>query len=124
MAKATKSTKSSKSTKATKAPAAPVAEPVKEAPAAKPAGGLSEREVKILTVLAASRTPLTRSELAEKTALVRGWSKVLGAHTKEVKATSLEGRGLIKCHEPEAEGSKKLSYSITNKGKTALEAHA
>ena len=86
---------------------------------------LSEREVKVLQALkAAGKKALTRKDLAKATGIPRGWSKLLGAATKEGLGkrgnASLEGRGLIASSKDE--GSLTLSYTITPAGTKALAA--
>lgn len=109
--------KKAKGKKAAKAKAA------KAAPAAKANGGLTGNEVKILTALTKSNKPLTRDQLRSKTGINKGWSRVLGAATKDdggVNAdASLEGRGYVKADKPE--GQRTLEYTVTAAGRKALE---
>lgn len=83
---------------------------------------LTGNEVKILTALFKSGKPMTRADLAKKTGINKGWSRVLGSSTKEDGGMSgdesLEGRGLVKCERHEGERS--LSYTITARGKAEL----
>jgi hypothetical protein len=64
---------------------------------------------------------MTRNDLKKKTGVKKGYSKALGAATKEADFTdtSLEGRGLIKSR-PATEGESGLQYHITAKGLKAL----
>ena len=82
--------------------------------------GLNGSHVKILKAL--SNKDLTRGQLKDKTGIERGWSKLLGASTKEglgtAGETSLEGRGLV--NSAKIEGQRSMVYSITSAGKKAL----
>jgi hypothetical protein len=83
-------------------------------------GGLSGNQRKVLQALAkttADKT-LTRGELAEKTGIERGWSKLLGSPTKDAKDHGMEAEGLVKSQK--VEGERGLGYFITAKGKAAL----
>jgi hypothetical protein len=86
---------------------------------------LTERELKVLKALkAAGKKALTRAELSTATGIPRGWSKLLGAATKQGLGkrgkASLEGRGLIASSR--AEGELTLSYTLTAAGTKALAA--
>lgn len=89
-----------------------------------PGNHLTGTALRALTALAGSKAPLTRAELAEATGVQKGWSRLLGAATKEgggaAGAKSLEARGLVRC-EPQ-EGGRALAYTITPAGKKALAA--
>lgn len=92
------------------------------APAPAKAGDLTGNMVKVLKALKA-KSPQTRKQLAAKTGIAKGWSRMLGATTKEDGGTnganSLEGRGLIKVTtDPEA--GRTLLYTLTKKGEQAL----
>lgn len=109
--------------KAPKAKKAPKANGKKAAPAAK-ANGLTGNEVLILTALSkAGGKPLTRDQLRSKTGIQKGWSRTLGAGTKDDGGVrggeSLEGRGYVRSDLPE--GSRKLEYTLTPAGKKALD---
>lgn len=109
------------------APAAPVVEPTVATPAPakeKANGGLTGREISVLKALAGATTPLTREHLRGITGINKGFSKLLGAGTKEdggrAGADSLGGRGLVSCSK--IEGEKALTYTITTAGREALTA--
>lgn len=107
-------------------PAAPA--PAVAAPATAPTQTnghtLPGRMVNILKQLINAPTPLTREDLSALTGITKGWSKLLGASTKGdggvAGDTSLTGRGLVHCSQ--VEGQRALLYTITAKGKAALEA--
>lgn len=83
-------------------------------------GQLTNKEHKALSALKKGKE-LTRKEMAEKTGMKKGWSKMLGATTKgPCASTSLEGREFIQSKRYES--SRVLHYTITDKGKKALEA--
>lgn len=102
---ATKATKSSGSTTA----------PAREFKLGKP-------RTAILTVLAKSKTPLTRGQIGEKTEITSGWCGLLG-HVEEDKREegSLLLLGFIKMV-PSGDEAGPVSYVITEKGKKALAA--
>lgn len=93
----------------------------KPQPAAAPAKpkGVSGNELKVLTALLKAGKSLSRNDLAIKTGIRRGWSKMLGAHTKEIKPNTLQGRGLVKA--VEVEGERAIQYVVTAAGKKAIE---
>jgi hypothetical protein len=101
---------------ATKTPAKSI-----KSEAAKPAG-LTKRQVAVLTALKGGKE-VTRKQLAEKTEIDKGWSKLLGASTQDkVSPDSMEGLGYVKS--AQHEGSAQLVYTITSKGTKALADHA
>lgn len=85
---------------------------------------LTLKEVKVLAALAGANAPLTRQELSKALGITKGWSRLLGAATKDdlgaAGSDSLEGRGLIQCDKPE--GERPLRYTITPAGREALAA--
>lgn len=87
------------------------------------ASGLTGNEIKVLKALKGAKTPLTRKQLATKTEIAKGWSRMLGASTKDdggvAGKDSLEGRGLIKV-QADPEGGRALLYTITKKGEQSL----
>lgn len=96
---------------------------VKEAAAPAPKAGsdsLNGSETKILTALSKASSPMTRDDLRKKTGIQKGYSGLLGSHTKEVQPETLLGRGLVKVSIP-AEGQRQHGYEITAKGKKELE---
>lgn len=86
-------------------------------------GRLSPKRVRVLEVLARSApNGLTRTELAKKTGLTKGWSKLLGSPTKGKAAVgTLEGDGLVRSEKHEDQHGL-LVYRITATGKKALAA--
>lgn len=106
------------------APAATKATPEAAKVAAPAAAGLTGNETLTLTALSKSANPMTRDDLRKKTGINKGWSKMLGATSKEdggaAGKDSLCGRGLVKSFVPE-EGSRQFRYAITASGKKALE---
>lgn len=64
----------------------------------------------------------TRAALAEATGIAKGWSKLLGAATKDDNGASggksLMGKGYVKSEKHEGES---ITYFITAAGKSALE---
>lgn len=118
MAKKTTTTK----TAPKKTTAAKKAAPKKAAPAAK-ADGLTDVQTRVLTALknTASGKGLTRAQLSEKTGINKGWSRILGAYTKDDGGAnadnSMTGLGLVSSQKMEGEP---VSYYITAKGKKAL----
>lgn len=97
--------------KAGKAKAAPV---VRERPL------LTQRETKMLTVMAKSKRPVTRGQLIEATDITKGFSAILGSYD-DPSAESLVGRSLV-AHD-RVEGERSIMYSITAKGRQLLERH-
>lgn len=87
-------------------------------------GDLTGNETKILTILARANKPLTRADLAAKTGINKGWSKTLGSSSKDNGGMSgkdsLDGRGYVKCELHE--GQRSFLYTITARGRKALEA--
>lgn len=85
-------------------------------------GTLTGNEAKVLKALS-SGAVLTREELRRKTGINKGWSRMLGASSKEdggaAGDASLEGRGLITSDRPE--GERAFSYKLTAAGRKALE---
>jgi hypothetical protein len=59
---------------------------------------------------------MTREMLRTKTGMNKGWSKLLGASTKD-ETNGLEGRGFVKSAKPEGTP---LEYTITKAGQAAL----
>lgn len=87
---------------------------------AKAEDGLSPNQIKVLSTLAKAKGPLTRTELATKTGINKGWSRLLGASTKDDSENGgLEAEGLVKVEKPE--DSRGLVYTITAAGRKALE---
>ena len=84
--------------------------------------GITGNQLKVLKALA-SGASLTREELRRKTGINKGWSRMLGASSKEDGGvhweTSLLGRGLIS--DVTESGERTLCYKLTAKGKAALE---
>ena len=84
---------------------------------------LTKKQIKVLTVLSLTASPMNRKQLFEKTGMKKGWSKLLGASTKDGYGTfggdSLEGRKLVKSQK--IEETIGLHYIITSAGKKALE---
>jgi hypothetical protein len=81
--------------------------------------GLANSAVRVLHLLSKSEGGLTRTQLAAKTGVKRGWSKLLGAPTKEGGSSrGLEGRGLVRGSV--AEGVRGLVYTITAAGRKEL----
>lgn len=81
---------------------------------------LSPSRLKILAALAKAPNGLTRNEMAVKTGITKGWSKLLGAATKESSANGgMEEAGLVKSSKQEER--KGLVYIITAAGRKALE---
>ena len=98
----------------------PAAAPAKTKPDAGSKGGLSNNKVKVLTLLAKAKQPMTRSEMAEKTGIAKGWAKLLGAVTKgDAEAGTLEGDGLVRSEKVEGEAG--LRYTITAAGRKLLD---
>src|SRR5262249_17326909 len=88
----------------TDAPAAPAAGgKASRKPADAPTGNdaLTANEAKVLGALAKAKAPLTRKDLAAATGINKGWSRLLGAATREGGGAAgkdgLEARGLVKC---------------------------
>ena len=81
--------------------------------------GLTNSEVRVLHLLSQAEGGLNRAQLAAKTGVKRGWSKLLGAPTKEGGAnTGLEGRGLVRS--AVTEGTRGLVYTITTAGRKEM----
>jgi hypothetical protein len=119
MAKQTNKANSTKTTiaKATKKAAAA---PTKAEPASVKERGLSGNKILTLETLNKAKDGLTRAQLAEKTGIVKGWAKMLGAVTQgDAAEGTLEGDGLVTSDD--VEGIRGLVYTITAKGKKALE---
>lgn len=79
---------------------------------------LTGNERLVLATLAKNSQPLTRQDLASKTKISKGWSKMLGAATKDVAKDSLEGRGLVKSEKHEDQRA--MVYKVTTAGKAML----
>lgn len=83
--------------------------------------GLTSRQVRVLEVLKSGRE-MTRKEMAEATGITKGWSKMLGAASKQgggaAAGKGLEQQGYVKIA-PNEEG-RTLLYSITAKGRKLL----
>lgn len=62
---------------------------------------------------------LTRTQLVERSGITKGWSRVLGAATKDTDPNTLLGKKYVEAHKEEGESYK---YSITERGKKALAA--
>ena len=82
-------------------------------------GGLTGNQLKALGVLAKATQPMTRSQLAAKTGIKKGWSKMLGQVTKG-GGNGLEAAGLVKSMVAD-EGERGYRYIITAAGKKAVE---
>ena len=85
-------------------------------------GELSGNAIKVLQAMkgtAANGKTVTRAQLAEKTGINKGWSKLLGNPTKGGDH-GMEAAGLVKSQKHE--GERGLVYFITEKGRKALEA--
>ena len=86
------------------------------------AKGLTGNEQKILKALSGGAA-LTRAELRKKTGINKGWSRALGASSKDdggvAGKDSLEGRGYVASDR--AEGDRQFTYKITAAGRKALE---
>jgi hypothetical protein len=82
---------------------------------------LTGNEIKVLTALKDGKQ-LNRVELNKKTGISKGWSKMLGAATRDGLGASgehsLAGRKLIRCMKLEDERT--LRYEITAAGKALL----
>jgi hypothetical protein len=82
--------------------------------------GLTPTMVRVLELL--SHGSKTRGELAEATGVAKGWSRILGAATKEdggaAGEDSLESKGFVK--HSKHEGDRSLNYEITAAGRKAL----
>jgi DNA-binding MarR family transcriptional regulator len=79
---------------------------------------LNGSQIKILETLVSGRR-MSRKDIAEKTGIQKGYSKLLGAQ-ENPSETALEPLGYVKSEEPN-EGERGLQYTITAKGKVALE---
>lgn len=97
----------------------------KKAPKAATVQGaeLTGNEVLILAAMVkAGDKPLSRKQLAAKTGINKGWSRTLGASTKDDcgagGSDSLEGRGLIKAAKEEE--NRFFTYTITAAGRKLL----
>lgn len=114
-------TMASTSTKSTKK-AAKVAAASNGKAKAERNGGLTGTEVKTLTALAKVESA-NRDKLRATTGVQKGWSKILGASSKEdfgsTGSDSLCGRGLVKVLQ--IEGDRQYHYAITPAGRKALE---
>lgn len=104
------------------APAAdgkPAAAP--RAPRAAGNGDLTAKELATLKALAVAAKPMTRPELAKATGMAKGWSALLGAHTKADGGQSgdkgLIARGYVAT--ATVEGTSLTAYQLTDKGKEA-----
>lgn len=106
----------------------PSTKPAAEKPASKPAtatstpakkaeGGLTNKAIKVLTLLSKAPNGLTRKAMIEKTGIQKGWAKLLGAPTKG-NPGGLEGKGLVKSSR--TEGDAKITYVITAAGRKAI----
>ena len=85
--------------------------------------GLTGTQVKVLDALkntSQTGSQLTRSQLAEKLEITKGWAKILGAATSEEEfgEDTLEGKKMVKSIT--VEGTRGLHYFITEAGKKAL----
>jgi len=93
-----------------------------KAPKATPVS-LTTKETKVLNVLASSPIPMTRAELTTRTGIKKGWSRLLGASTKEdggvAGSKSLEAKGYVTNRKVEDERS--IQYTITASGRKALD---
>lgn len=90
---------------------------------AKANGTLGKREVEVLALLAKAKKPLSRADMAKATGQAKGWSRLLGAATKDGLGASgddsLEGRGYV-ASSKEA-GDRSIAYTITAAGRKALD---
>lgn len=80
-------------------------------------GGNAKKVLQALAKTGPDKT-MTRQQLAEKTEIAKGWSKLLGSPTKDAKDHGLEAQGLVKS--VAVEGQRALGYYITAKGKAEL----
>lgn len=102
------------------------AAPAKPAPAVKKApkekGDISPNQIKILEALKGGK-PLTRKELADKLGISKGFSKMLGAVSKDdygaAGQSGLCAKGYVIADRGEED--RVSSYKITPAGKAALE---
>lgn len=126
MPKAKKSTSTKKSTKKKTTSKKKAAGSGKKGGGRKKYNDLSPNEIKVLQCLE-DNGEMSRAELTDATGIQKGWAKLLGSPTKEIKEDSLEGRKLVKHskYEPQ-EGDEKhgkragFVYDITATGKKAL----
>lgn len=83
-------------------------------------GDLTGNEIKVLSLLAKAKAPMTRGELSFKTGINKGWSRLLGAFTEgKGHGDGLEDRGLVTTHVA-PEGERGVRYTITAAGRKAL----
>lgn len=118
--------------KPTKAPKAPKAEkvekPTKANPPAAKKTGLRTPQVRILTCLAKAKTALTRKEISEKAPVDLAFcTEYVGSNDPErrakndLKFPSLITLGHVKAEQHDVDGKDVIRYSITAKGRKALE---
>ena len=94
-------------------------------PNGKATHGYNPAQVRALTLLKHTKPNqgLTRAVLAEKSGVAKGWSRILGAATKDAKGasgkSSLMAKGLIQAEKHEGEP---ITYVITANGRKALAA--
>lgn len=126
MAKNTTTTKASKSAKASKpakASKSAKVEKVNREPAGRHKADLNGSNIRILSALRKSPIPMTRAELSAVTGINKGWSRLLGAATKEdggvAGSDSLEAKGYVTNRKVEDERA--IQYSITASGRKALD---
>jgi len=134
MATTTKTKKTTKTTKASKAtnkkPARKILKKKSSAKKAAPkartksartpsSGELNGSQVKLLLTLGKSKKEMDRKQLSAKTGINKGFSRLLGAATKDANgvhgSSSLIGLGFVKAEKHE--DSRTLTYALTAKGR-------
>jgi len=78
-------------------------------------------DIRILKALAKGQE-LTRGQIREATGISKGYSKLLGAATRDVAPESLQGRKMVQVFQHE--GQRALTYKITTVGKKYLSSNS